>query len=190
MTSTDSNLLAIALGANLPSHIGSPISTFIAVRPVLENVVNDWLLEIDGRTKGMDKHFNGLRWRWSPLYETTPIGGPNKQEPYINAVLAVDGGRLKSVMPSEKAALNLLERFLKIEKDFGRDRTSTGIRWGPRSLDLDLLGWGTLQVQHKDLTLPHPRLIQRNFVIVPLGEALNQNESKPRRISAQPSWPE
>ena len=100
----------------------------------------------------------------------------------------MDGPILSALKPSEKAAINLLERFLKIEKVFGRDRTSSNIRWGPRSLDLDLLAWGKLHVQNELLTLPHPRLIERNFVVVPLGEALNHGCSAPRRIPSQLKW--
>ncbi len=189
MTFEEPNLLAVGLGANLPSPIGPPISTLIAVRPILQKVIQDWLSQVTGEKTDRDKHSNDLEWCWSSLYETTPIGGPSQQNPYINAVLVVNGERLASVIPCESAARNLLERFLKIEKDFGRDRKTTEIRWGPRSLDLDLLGWGSLQVHQKDLILPHPRLLARSFVIVPLGEALTQKESQPPFIKTKLDWP-
>jgi len=182
--------LAIALGANLPSRVGSPISTLIAVRPELEEVINDWLTTSLGENKGTEKISTELRWRWSPLFETDPIGGPSKQPAYINAVLVVDGKRLSALKPSKKAALNLLERFLKIEQAFGRDRQSSDIRWAARSLDLDLLAWGALHIDDKTLILPHPRLIERDFVIVPLAEALKNCDKQPRRIPPQIQWKE
>ena len=83
MNFKEPNPLAIALGANLPSQIGPPISTLIAVRPIIEEIVSEWLLELDHQKTGIDLHSTDLRWRWSPLYETAPIGGPSKQNPYI-----------------------------------------------------------------------------------------------------------
>jgi 2-amino-4-hydroxy-6-hydroxymethyldihydropteridine diphosphokinase len=182
--------LAIALGANLPSQAGSPIQTLVKVRPELEAVIQDWVTDSLVQKTVVETTSRGFRWRWSPLFETDAIGGPNGQPPYINAVLVVDGPRLSSLNPSKKAALNLLERFLKIEKDFGRDRNSSSIKWGPRTLDLDLLAWGGLHVDHKDLTLPHPRLIERNFVILPLAEALKTDAKALRRIPPQANWNE
>ena len=182
--------LAIALGANLPSQAGSPIQTLVKVRPELEAVIQDWVTDSLVQKTVVETTSRGFRWRWSPLFETDAIGGPNGQPPYINAVLVVDGPRLSSLNPSKKAALNLLERFLKIEQNYGRDRKSPSIRWGPRPLDLDFLAWGGLQVNHEVLTLPHPHLIERNFVIVPLGEALKKGEPAPRRLPAQPQWQE
>ncbi len=184
------NIIAVSLGANLPSSIGSPITTLIAVRPKLEQIICEWLSTSLGEKAIIDRSSRDLYWRWSPLFETDPIGGPNDQDSYVNAVLVVDGPKLSSLTPSEKPAINLLERFLKLEKKFGRDRNSSKIRWGPRPLDLDFLAWGGLQVSHERLTLPHPRLIERSFVIVPLGEALSQGIRKPRRLPPQKSWQE
>ena len=182
--------IAIALGANLPSAIGPPIATLIAARPKLEQVFCDWLSESLKEKPMTTRILEHLRWRWSPLFETGPMGGPSGQPAYINAVVVVDGPRLSLLKPSEKAAINLLERFLKIEKDFGRDRQSSNIDWGPRSLDLDLLAWGDLQVHNKTLTLPHPRLIERDFVVLPLAVALNNGINKPRRVPPQEHWQE
>ena len=118
------------------------------------------------------------------------MGGPINQPAYINAVLVVDGPRFSLLEPSEFAALNLLERFLQLENYFGRDRQRSDVLWGPRSLDIDLLAWGGLQVQQEALTIPHPRLIERSFVIVPLGEALSAKGEKPRKIPPQVNWQE
>jgi 2-amino-4-hydroxy-6-hydroxymethyldihydropteridine diphosphokinase len=57
----------------------------------------------------------------------------------------------------------------KVEKKFGRDRASE-IRWGPRTLDLDLIAYDDVSIQKPELTLPHPRLFERAFVLVPLAE--------------------
>ena len=184
------NTLAIALGANLPSSLGKPISTLIAVRPEIEKIISEWLSSSLRENDVIENVYKELRLRWSPLFETEPIGGPADQPSYINAVLVVDGARLSSLTPSEKAAINLLERFLIIEKSYGRDREKTNIRWGPRSLDIDLLAWGALHIQNKVLTLPHPRLIERDFVVLPLAEALNNGSKKPRRIPPQENWQE
>ncbi|WP_320668275.1 2-amino-4-hydroxy-6-hydroxymethyldihydropteridine diphosphokinase [Prochlorococcus sp. MIT 1307] len=189
-TQKDQITLAVALGANVPSPFGPPTSTLIAVRPQLEKVICDWLYTSLGEKIDEEKSSTDLRWRWSPLFETDPMGGPIGQSPYINAVVVVDGTKVSSLKPTQKSALNLLERFLEIETYFGRDRKNCTIRWGPRPLDLDLLAWGTLQVKHELLTLPHPRLTARSFVVVPLGEALNQGETKPSRLPPQLDWPE
>ena len=130
-----------------------------------------------------------MRWRWSPLFETEPHGGPPGQSNYVNAVLIVDGPNLSELTPSESAALSLLERFLKLENDFGRDRQSTSIRWGPRSLDIDILAWGSLHVKNEVLVLPHPRLIERSFVVVPLAAALTSLETSPKKIAPSKFWP-
>ena len=106
--------------------------------------------------------------RWSSLHETAPVGGPSDQPRYCNAVLLVEGVKAK---PTESAALELLDELQGLEQDFGRDR-SLEQRWGPRSLDLDLLFWGELRIDNSRLLLPHPRLHLRDFVLVPLLEAM------------------
>ena len=123
------------------------------------------------------------------MFETEPLGGPKGQKPYINAVLLIDGRRLARIFPAEKEALILLEKFLSLEKKYGRERKSEKIRWGPRSLDIDLLAWGNLQVKSNKLTIPHPRLIERSFVIVPLAAAISSEDNPPKKIF-QKDWPE
>ena len=76
--------------------------------------------------------------------------------------------------PSEVAALQLLDLLQGLEQQFGRDR-SREQRWGPRSLDLDLLFWGELRLDHPRLVLPHPRLHLRTFVLAPLLEAMQSS---------------
>ncbi len=94
----------------------------------------------------------------SALYETEPVGGP-PQGPYLNAVAEL-GTRLG---PHE-----LLAQLLELERASGRARGAR--RNEPRTLDLDLLLYGALQLDSPELTLPHPRLGQRAFVLEPLCE--------------------
>jgi 2-amino-4-hydroxy-6-hydroxymethyldihydropteridine diphosphokinase len=93
----------------------------------------------------------------SPVYETVPVGGP-EQPDYLNAVVAVD----TALTP--RALLRLANA---IEADAERVRT---VRWGPRTLDVDVLLVGDEQVDEPDLVVPHPRMRERAFVIVPLAD--------------------
>ena len=159
MLPSDASALAIALGANRESPAGTPTETLLAVRPLLEEQVLAWAAQ-------------ELCFRWSDLHDTTPIGGPPDQPRYCNAVVLVEG---LNESPREGAALTLLAALQGLEQDFGRDR-SREQRWGPRSLDLDLLFWGELRLEHPWLVLPHPRLHLRTFVLEPLLEAMQYVE--------------
>ncbi|MEU1390161.1 MULTISPECIES: 2-amino-4-hydroxy-6-hydroxymethyldihydropteridine diphosphokinase [unclassified Nonomuraea] len=91
----------------------------------------------------------------SPVYETDPVGGPGGQEPYLNAVVVAE-----TALPPR----TLLERALGVENAFGRVRAE---RWGPRTLDVDLIVVGETVSDDPELTLPHPRAHERAFVLVP-----------------------
>jgi 2-amino-4-hydroxy-6-hydroxymethyldihydropteridine diphosphokinase len=91
----------------------------------------------------------------SGVYETAPVGGPPGQDPYLNAVILVDTTLLASV---------LLERCLAVEGALGRHRTE---RWGPRTLDIDVITYDDQVSADEALTLPHPRAYERAFVLVP-----------------------
>ena len=93
----------------------------------------------------------------SPVYETEPVGGP-AQPPYLNAVVAVD----TDVSPHE-----LLAIAQRLEVAAGRVRAE---RWGPRTLDVDVLLVDDLRVDTDDLVVPHPRLGERAFVLAPLHD--------------------
>lgn len=97
--------------------------------------------------------------RVSTVIETDPVGPPG-QGPYLNAAAAID----TSLDPFE-----LLECMLGVEHWLGRDR-SREQRWGPRTIDLDLLAHGDTVLETPNLTLPHPRLHERDFVLRPLAE--------------------
>ncbi len=162
-----------------------------AVRPIIEKTIQEWagcsLINLQDKEKGSE----GLQFQWSPLFETVPSGGPKNQPQYINAVLVVKGPQLEAMNPNEQAAVSLLYKFLTIEKNHGRVRSPLSERWGPRSLDIDLLSWGELQIQNEALTLPHPRMNERSFVLIPLAAAvLAQSSHPPRKLPAHQDWPE
>ncbi|MBT9313955.1 2-amino-4-hydroxy-6-hydroxymethyldihydropteridine diphosphokinase [Leptothoe spongobia] len=92
----------------------------------------------------------------SRLYKTAPVGPP--QPDYINACAIVQ----TTLSPAQ-----MLQVLLAIEASFGRIRRE---RWGPRTLDLDLLLYGDRVIDTPTLTLPHPRMHERAFVLVPLAE--------------------
>lgn len=95
----------------------------------------------------------------SSFYETAPVGFTD-QPPFINAVAA---------LRTANAPEQLLHQLLEIEREFGRDRQHS-IQKGPRTLDLDLLLMDDLIVNTSALTLPHPAIAERRFVLAPLTE--------------------
>jgi 2-amino-4-hydroxy-6-hydroxymethyldihydropteridine diphosphokinase len=90
----------------------------------------------------------------------TPPWGVEDQPPFVNCAIAVS----TSLSPHE-----LLKRGQATERAFGRDRANER-RWGPRTLDVDLIAYDDVALDDPDLTLPHPRLLERAFVLVPLAE--------------------
>ena len=187
---SEPHTLAVALGANLPSPAGKPMFTLIEVRPKIEIAISDWILELSRNVISTQNIAQKIRFRWSPIFQSQPYGGPPGQPSYLNAVLVVDGEILQKTLQTSESAINLLGKFLSIEKNYGRDRRTPNSLWGPRSLDIDFLAWGSLQVKKKELTLPHPRLIERDFVIVPLAEALRSESVELIRIEPQQNWKE
>jgi 2-amino-4-hydroxy-6-hydroxymethyldihydropteridine diphosphokinase len=90
----------------------------------------------------------------SPVYETVPVGGP-PQPDYLNAVLLAE---------TTRPSLELLDRLHEIEAAFDRVRT---VRWGPRTLDIDIITVSGERSDDPELTLPHPRAQERAFVLAP-----------------------
>ena len=148
--------LAVGLGANVGSSHGSPESTLRWIAPRLRALLLEW-----GGAEVQDV-------RCSAFLTTQPIGGPPGQEPYCNAVVLMLRVPRR---PSEAAALELLGAMQSLEQSCGRDRAREQ-RWGPRTLDLDLLFWGELRLEHPRLVLPHPRMHLRGFVLEPLLQAM------------------
>ena len=93
----------------------------------------------------------------SSYYVTKPVGGP-EQPDYINAVC---------ILESDLPALDLLSLLHGIEKSLGRERIE---KWGPRTIDLDLIQYGSLLSKADELELPHPRAFERRFVLEPWHE--------------------
>lgn len=93
----------------------------------------------------------------SGFYSSAPVG-PGEQPDYVNAVASLD---------TELAPEALLDALQAIENLHGRERT---LRWGARTLDLDILLYGTQQLSTPRLNVPHPRMAERNFVLEPLAE--------------------
>ncbi|MGH9151906.1 MAG: 2-amino-4-hydroxy-6-hydroxymethyldihydropteridine diphosphokinase [Acidimicrobiales bacterium] len=94
----------------------------------------------------------------SGVYETDPVGGPPGQPPYLNAVVELD---------TELSPRGLLEEARRLEQAAGRARAE---RWGPRTLDVDVLLVVVLVVDEPDRRVTHPRLRERAFVLVPLHD--------------------
>ena len=93
----------------------------------------------------------------SSLYHTEPVGR-HEQEDFINAVAALE---------TDRSPAELLKACQTIEDRLGRKR---GIRWGPRTADLDILLYGDLVFAQPELTIPHPQMALRKFVLAPLAE--------------------
>src|ERR1700756_1061428 len=120
----------IGMGANLPSRLGPPEATLAAAASRIETL---------GRVVAR-----------SSLYSTEPVGFAD-QPRFLNAVV---------ILETNLDPHALLEGLLRIELEFGRDR-SAGNRNGPRTLDLDILVFGDSTVSEPGLELPHPRMLER-----------------------------
>ena len=97
----------------------------------------------------------------SPLYETDPVGGPPAAEPqgkFLNGVVAIE---------TPKTPFQLLNDIFAIETQLGRIRT---VKNAPRTIDLDILFFGDLRIDLPQLTIPHPRMFERAFVLKPLSD--------------------
>ncbi|MFA5093510.1 MAG: 2-amino-4-hydroxy-6-hydroxymethyldihydropteridine diphosphokinase [Candidatus Omnitrophota bacterium] len=96
----------------------------------------------------------------SKVFKSSPVGGPVGQPNYLNSALKIQ---------TKISALNLLKKLKKIENEMGRVKT---VRFGPRLIDLDILLYGDQLTITKALTIPHPRMFTRDFVIKPLVQVL------------------
>jgi 2-amino-4-hydroxy-6-hydroxymethyldihydropteridine diphosphokinase len=105
----------------------------------------------------------------SRVYETAPVGGP-PQDAYLNAVVAIE----TDLEPHE-----LLRRCQHVEELAARERKE---RWGPRTLDVDILLMDGVRCDTEDLTIPHPRMWERGFVLAPLRDVA------PDLVDAHLSW--
>jgi 2-amino-4-hydroxy-6-hydroxymethyldihydropteridine diphosphokinase len=102
----------------------------------------------------------------------TPPWGVEDQPPFVNCAI---------VAATELAPVALLHRAQTAERRFGRNRADEQ-RWGPRTLDIDLIAYGDVSIDTPELTLPHPRLFERAFVLVPLAEIVPERRIAGVRI--------
>ncbi|MBN1553714.1 MAG: 2-amino-4-hydroxy-6-hydroxymethyldihydropteridine diphosphokinase [Phycisphaerae bacterium] len=109
-------------------------------------------------------------WRISQFIKTQPVGGPEDQPPYLNAAAEIH----TTLSPEE-----LLAVLHEVESALGRDR-SRELRWGPRTCDLDILLYGPEIIDQTNLTIPHPRMHERRFVLEPLAQ-IAPNAKHPTR---------
>lgn len=93
----------------------------------------------------------------SSVYQTAPVGGP-PQDPYLNLAVRV---------ATTASPLGLLRACHRAERAAGRERT---VRWGPRTLDVDVLLYADRRIDTRRLVVPHPRLAERPFALIPLVE--------------------
>jgi len=133
----------IAYGANLDSRYGNPVQTFDAVQDEFKNRDLSIILKSD-------------------LYDTSPVGTTDDQPSYTNAVMAIE---------TDLNPHDLLKALLDIESCIGRVRTYQN---APRPVDLDLIDYhGRIINDEPDLILPHPRMHDRKFVLVPLAQIIH-----------------
>jgi 2-amino-4-hydroxy-6-hydroxymethyldihydropteridine diphosphokinase len=129
----------IGMGSNLPGPAGDSETTLAAAANRLESL--------------------GRMVARSSLYSTEPVGFAD-QPRFLNAVIALE---------TDLEPRALLGSLLRIEREFGRDRSSSA-RNGPRTLDLDILVYGNERISEPGLEIPHPRMEERDFVLIPLVE--------------------
>ena len=122
--------------------------------------LGDRLGSLRAAIHALDKR-DGIRVDWehgiAPVYETAPVGGPPDQPPYLNTAIRI----FTTFDP-----FALLKAILSIEYDLGRVR---GERWSARTIDIDILLYDQLTLDDERLTIPHPRLHERPFVLAPLS---------------------
>ena len=133
----------------------------IVSRPALIGLgsnLGDRQAALDGAVAALAATPGILVRKVSTFYETEPVGGPPGQGAYLNAA---------AVLETSLDPFALLKVLQEIEARFGRVRT---VRWGERTLDLDLLLFGDRIIETPELVVPHPRYAARRFVLEPLAE--------------------
>ena len=118
----------------------------------------------------------GIRFvRASSVFETDPVGGESHDK-YLNAVWEIE---------TELSPRSLLEKLLSVEQNFGRKRT---VRNAPRTLDLDILFYDQRIIEEPGLSIPHPRLQERTFVLEPLQELAPEWKHPKLKKTVQELW--
>lgn len=135
-----------------PTHLKKYINTYISIG----SNMGDRAANLRQAMALLDKNV-GKIVKKSHVYETQPWGEPN-QESFLNQVVMAN----TTLDPRD-----LLEQITKIERELGRVRK---LKWGPRTIDIDILFYGKRLIRDKGLEIPHPELHKRAFVLVPLME--------------------
>lgn len=142
--------------AILPSRMTAPPGSTTAYIALGANL-GDRAGQLRGALQRLDRP--GIRLAAvSSFLENPAVGGPEDSPPFLNAVAEIE----TSLPPRA-----LLRELLRIEQELGRERHG---RWQPRTIDLDLILYGTQRINEPDLTVPHPRMHERRFVLQPLAE--------------------
>jgi len=175
------NGLCISLGANIDSQFGSPVDSLIICKPKIEHIIKDWINQSIKRTTER----SNPQFSWSSIYETAPHGVKNEQPNYFNSIVLVKSQYFP--YKSTKNAKLLLKELKNLEELFGRKKTPEDQKWQSRCLDLDILWWEDFYTITDGLTLPHPRFMNRNFVISPLSEVLSRTQKIKKHHN--PKWP-
>lgn len=152
----DGVVVAIGLGANMPGLHGPPMFTVQAAAAEIARLPKTIAL--------LTAH---------PRF-TKPVGGV-EQGDFVNSV---------TIVRTHLEAVELLEELWKIESSHGRNRENE-VRWGPRPLDCDILLYGNNIINKPRLQVPHPRMLDRAFVLEPLREVWPMGESVARRLLNQ-----
>ena len=129
--------------------------------------LNNPIYHVEKGIRDINHLLNTKVLKRSSLYKSKPIG-PQNQRDYINAVIKIE---------TLQEPIELLDSLQDIEAQHHRKKTK---RWGPRTLDLDILIFNKLEFNHKRLTIPHPEMINRDFVLIPLYEVTNYNFTIPK----------
>ena len=166
------NGLCISLGANIDSKFGTPLESLVICKPKVEEIIKKW--GDHSNTKDEEKRKLNANFFWSSIYETSPYGVENEQPNYLNTLVIVKSNFFPK--PSNMKAKLLLKELKNLEIFFGREKTPQGKKWLSRCLDLDILWWEDFYTVDEKLTLPHPRFMNRNFVITPLSEILSRSQ--------------
>lgn len=116
-----------------------------------------------GALRGLHQHEQINVSNCSNIYETDPVGMVD-QGPFLNMA-----AKLETTLPP----MELLEKMMEMEVELGRVRD---LRWGPRTIDLDMLLYERTAVDSEKLTLPHPRMHERAFVLVPLADIIQEQD--------------
>ena len=138
------------------SQPSAPVSAYLS----LGSNLGDRLLILREALHRLDGHDKIRLSAWASVYETDPVGYTD-QPLFLNTVI-----KIKTTLSPR----DLLSVCNQIEEQFERDRS---VRWGPRTLDIDILTYDNLQMSDEVLTLPHPEMDNRDFVLIPLQELEN-----------------